>query len=84
MRTVYALLGLAKRYGAARLDEACATALDVEMIDVYRLRRLLERAAAAPAPTPARVVPLARFLRPVHQFALPISAGNATKGDEKP
>lgn len=83
MRAVYALLGLGKRYGAARLEEACATALDVEMVDVYRLRRLLERAAAAPAPTPARVVPLARFLRPVHQFALPISAGT-TKGDEKP
>jgi hypothetical protein len=82
MRAVYALLGLAKRYGAARLDEACATALDVEMVDVYRLRRLLERAAAAPAPTPARVVPLARFLRPVHQFALPISV--TKKGDEKP
>lgn len=82
MRAVYALLGLAKRYGAARLDEACATALDVDMVDVYRLRRLLERAAAAPAPTPARVVPLARFLRPVHQFALPISV--TKKGDEKP
>jgi transposase len=82
MRAVYALLGLAKRYGSVRLEEACATALDVEMVDVYRLRRLLERAAAAPAPTPARVVPLARFLRPVHQFALPISV--LKKGDEEP
>lgn len=83
MRAVYALLGLSKRYGAARLNEACATALDVEMIDIYRLRRLLERAAAAPAPTPARVLPIARFLRPTQQFALPFPSNNQPqkKGD---
>ena len=85
MRAVYALLGLSKRYGAARLNEACATALDVEMIDIYRLRRLLERAAAAPAPTPARVLPIARFLRPTQQFALPFPSNNQPqkkKGDQ--
>lgn len=72
MRAVYALLGLAKRYGAARLNETCATALDVELVDIYRLRRLLERAAALPATTaPARVLPMARYLRPAQQFALP-------------
>ncbi len=81
MRAVYALLGLAKRYGDVRLNEACATALDVEMIDIYRLRRLLER-AAAPAPTPARILPLARYLRPVQQFALPFPPDRNTKGDE--
>ncbi len=85
MRAVYALLGLAKRYGAARLDEACATALEVEMVDVYRLRKLLERAAAAPTAAPPRVLPLARFLRPVQQFALPFPSNNRqtnTKGDD--
>jgi transposase len=84
MRTVYALLGLAKRYGAARLNEACATALDVDMIDVYRLRRLLERAAVAPTSTPPRTLPLARFLRPAGQFALPFPSPERephTKGD---
>jgi hypothetical protein len=65
MRRVYALLGLARRYGDARLDEACNTALDADMIDVRRLEQMLrlalpdaQTAAAAP------VIPLARYLRP--------------------
>jgi hypothetical protein len=84
IRTVYALLGLAKRYGDARLNEACATALDVDMVDVYRLRRLLERAAVAPTAAPPRTLPLARFLPPTEQFALPCPSLNPqpqTKGD---
>jgi hypothetical protein len=81
MRAVYALLGLAKRYGATRTNEACATALDVDLVDVYRLRRLLERAAAAPTSAPPRVLPMARYLRPVQQFALPFKAQNQ-KGDQ--
>lgn len=83
MRAVYALLGLAKRYGAARLNETCATALDVELVDIYRLRRLLERAAAAPTSAPVRLLPMARYLRPAHQFALPFPPDNPQKkGDE--
>lgn len=84
MRAVYALLGLSKRYGAARLNDACATALDVALIDIYRLRRLLERAVATPAPAPARVLPIARFLRPTEQFALsfPAAKPSETKGTE--
>ncbi len=84
MRTVYALLGLAKRYGPTRLNEACATALDVDMIDVYRLRRLLERAPAASTSAAPRTLPAARFLRPAKQFALPfptINRHSDTKGD---
>lgn len=80
MRAVYALLGLAKRYGAARLNAACVTALDVDLIDVYRLRRLLE---TAPPPTspglPQRALPEPRFLRPAEQFALPFTTHS--KGD---
>jgi hypothetical protein len=84
MRTVYALLGLGKRYGPTRLNEACATALDVDMIDIYRLRRLLERAPAAPTSAPPRSLPAARFLRPAKQFALSfptINRHSDTKGD---
>lgn len=83
MRAVYALLGLAKRYGATRLNEACATALDVDLIDIYRLRRLLERATAAPAAVVSRILPVARFLRPVQQFALPFPRPTPNlKGDD--
>jgi transposase len=87
MRQVFALLGLGKRYGAARLQEACRTALEVELIDVYRLRRLLEIAppkAASEAVAP-RVAPVARFLRPAKQFALSFtpSASEDTKGEKQ-
>jgi transposase len=89
MRQVYALLGLVKRYGAPRVDEACQAALDVELVDVHHLRRLLEiapskaKTSADPA-APNKVVPLARFLRPPHQFALNLtSASEDTKGETR-
>ncbi len=71
MRQVYALLGLVRRYGAERVNAACATALAAEMLRVRRLGRLREL-AAPPAPPPAgRVLPLARYLRPAPHDALP-------------
>ena len=42
MRRVYALLGLVRRYGAARVTEVCTIALDADMLDVHRLQRMLE------------------------------------------
>lgn len=85
MRQVYALLGLAKRYGGPRTNEACTTALAAEMIDVYRLRRLLELARPpALMAVPDKVVPLARYLRPPRQYALPFtSRDREDKGEEK-
>ena len=75
MRRVYALLGLARRYGSARVNDACTIALAAEMLDIYRLRRMLELGlVATPAAAPARVIPLARFLRPASQYALPLLA----------
>jgi hypothetical protein len=50
MRRVYALLGLARRYGAARVNAACAIALAADMLDVHRLKRML---ALGPAPVAA-------------------------------
>lgn len=43
MRHVYRLLGLAKRYGGALVDEACAQALALDVVDVMRIDRMLER-----------------------------------------
>jgi hypothetical protein len=92
MRQVYALLSLAKRYGAARLNDACTTALAVEMVDIHRLRRLLEIATPAALAPPAsgaekvdKVVPIARFLRPAKQFALPLTPDqdHDTKGENR-
>jgi len=72
MRRVYALLGLARKYGAERIEPACRTALDAEMIDVYRLRRMLELPVPPEDPTaePSPSLPAARFLRPKQQYAL--------------
>ena len=86
MRRVYALLGLARRYGPARVDDACAIALAAEMMDVQRLKRMLALGpATAAATTPARVIPLARFLRPASQYALPLPVADAptAEGDSE-
>jgi len=82
MRQVYALMGLARRYGSQRLEQACRIAVAADMIDVYRLRKLLE---LAPPPTPpakssAQVVPISRYLRPAQQYALPLTS-RSKKGD---
>jgi len=71
MRRVYSLLGLVKRYGAARVEEACRTALAVDLIDVTRLKRVLVLAAPAPAkPAAPRVITSSRFLRPATDYRL--------------
>lgn len=72
MRRVYALLGLVRRYGAARVTDVCTIALGADMLDVHRLRRMLEQGVAPPAPVPpTRVIPLGRYLRPASQYKLP-------------
>ena len=71
MRQAYALLGLVRRYGDGRVNAACETALAAEMLSVHRLARLLALAAPPPPPPAARVLPLARYLRPATHYALP-------------
>lgn len=82
MRLVYALLGLCRRYGDARVDETCARALAADMRDFHRLRRMVEQAAPAcsPSVTGSNVVPLARHLRPPSKYALPLFR----RGDDNP
>ena len=82
MRQAYALLGLVRRYGDARVNAACETALAAEMLSVRRLARLLELATPPTPPPPARVLPLARYLRPATHYALPLpSAERREEGD---
>jgi len=72
MRHLYRLLGLVERYGAARVDQACARALDLDVVDVMRVDRMLARAletASPPEPTrPARSATVLRFARPASDF----------------
>jgi transposase len=71
MRMVYRLLGLVRRFSAARVDEACAKALEFDVVDVNLIARMLERALESrpvtePAPS-AQVIPL-RFARAAEEF----------------
>jgi transposase len=86
MRQVYALLGLVRRYGAARVEEACHLALQAGMVDARKLARLLEL-AAVPSPPPSStpvVVPLTgRYLRPPQQYALPLTSAKTPNQGER-
>jgi transposase len=74
LRRVYALLGLCRRYGGGRVNDACAKANAAEMDDVHRLERMLRLACPDLAPhSRANVVPLAKYLRPTSQYALPLA-----------
>jgi transposase len=71
MRQIYRLLGLVRRYGAERVEAACAKALELDVVDVSLITRMLERALEDTQPrlpaASASVVPL-RFARPQDHF----------------
>jgi len=72
MRHVYALLGLVKKWGAARVDAACASALDHEAVNIGLIRRMLERGTELAAIQPALpgTVITGRFARDPQHFAV--------------
>jgi transposase len=74
MRAAQMLIGLVKRFGASRVEAACKIAIAAEMIDVYRLKRMLELPQLVSPDTAATSVsaPPARFLRPSPQHNLPL------------
>jgi transposase len=77
MRRVYALLGLVRRYGVERVEQACRVAIEAEMFDVTRLERMVLAAAAPPSAATTATVPKnaspARHLRSASEFALTLS-----------
>jgi|SRR3954468_2806201 transposase len=74
MRHVYALLGLVKKWGAARVDTACASALAHQQVNVGLIGRMLERgteqATTPPQPSPPGMVVAGRFARDLGHFAV--------------
>lgn len=73
IRHVYRLLGLARRHGASATEEACARALELDVVDVMRIDRMLEKGLVArgllssrPPPTPPGTV--LRFARHKSEF----------------
>lgn len=82
MRRVYGLLGLVKKYGAERVEQTCAVALAADLVDVTRLRRMLEQACmpAEPERPRAQVIPISRYLREPSQYALPFGGSPDSHG----
>jgi transposase len=84
MRQVYALLGLVKKWGPGRVEQACASALAHEAVNVGLISRMLDRATenndttAPAAPAAAGTVVAARFARDPGEFA----AGRPATGTE--
>lgn len=77
MRHVYRLLGLARRHGGSCVDAACARALEMDVVDVTRVARMVERGlverGGMPPPPPRprdNVVPL-RFARNPAEYRTP-------------
>jgi transposase len=72
MRQVYALLGLVKKWGAGRVDAACASALEHEAVNVGLIGRMLERGTenTTTQPALAGTVVAGRFARDAEHFAL--------------
>jgi plasmid stability protein len=80
-RQVHRLLRLCKVHGDQAADDACRRALDLDVIDVTRVQRLLERTLPPPpAPAPKSAAPTAaRFGRDPSEFRLtPREAPDAT------
>ena len=77
MRQVYRLVGLATKFGSARLNAACRRATEAESCDVNLVARMLERAresADGVAPFTPVVVP-GRFARATSEFARQTASG---------
>jgi transposase len=71
MRQVYRLLGLVKKWGPSRVEQACRRALDAEAVDVNLVSRMLERAREDTEldTRPDPVVVQGRFFRDPSEFA---------------
>jgi hypothetical protein len=70
MRRVYALLRLVRRYGEARVDAACATALEHAMLNIKRLETMLKNPEPPALSASPRALPPARYLRDPRQYVL--------------
>ena len=81
MRRVYALLRLAERHGAAEVNAACGRALEAEMVDVKRLKRMVE-ATQTEKRVEETKKPEAKYLRSAETYALPMLGRVETKGGE--
>jgi transposase len=79
MRAVYTLVGLCRTYGNEPVEQACAAALELDVISVAKIRSIVEKGTGAQAERAAarqrqaddaaRKVTAARFARDPREFA---------------
>jgi Integrase core domain len=79
MRAVYTLIGLCRTYGSEPVEQACAAALELDVISVAKIRSIVEKGTGAQAAQAAararragdaaRQVTAARFARDPREFA---------------
>jgi len=77
MRQAYRLLGLVKKWGAERVELACAKALEAEAINVNLISRMIERATETEETEvlPRPNVVQGRFARDPSEFTATTEAG---------
>jgi hypothetical protein len=82
MRQVYALLGLVRKWGAHRVEAACAKALEAEAVSVPLIGRMLEAGTEGryEDPPPETNVVRARFARDPAHFATAASRRASQEG----
>ncbi len=70
MRTVYRLQGLVRRYGAARVEQACSVSLGLDVVSVTKIASMLERSTEKGAAALPRAVgqSATRFARDPSEF----------------
>lgn len=74
IRHVYRLLGLARRFGGAATDEACARALELDVMDVMKIQAMLEKGLvrrkllSSSPPPQAQTGKILRFARDAGEF----------------
>lgn len=64
MRKVYRLLSLVKRFGADRVEAACARTLELDVVDIASVQRIVERALEQEGREAGSAPRLAPILRP--------------------
>ena len=79
MRAVYALIGLCRKYGNGPVEQACAAALELDVVSMPKIRSIVEKgtgsqaaqaaARARQADAAAGKVTAARFARDPREFA---------------
>lgn len=68
MRSAYSLIGLVKRYGPDTVEQACDTALALDVVSVPKIRSMLERATETTTPTLPATAAAGRFARDPSEF----------------